>query len=136
MSKLEQHTNWSLLSEAGASSVSSIGGETIKVFDLPEDLALKLGYAATVEIDETSGRPNYLYFGFDEYKKPMPGGRNETRPDDRNCAVAIQESGGSYTLTIDIRNEYEDDEKLRPRGVALIQSSFIAAVESLEIDAE
>lgn len=126
--------NWHILSEAGVSSASSIGGEVIRVQQMSQALALKLGYAATIEIDELSGRPIYPNLSSEEYNRLFLRDNSlETRPDDRNCAVKVQKNGTSYDMTIDIRNEYEDDATLRPKGVALIQSCFIIAVESLEL---
>ncbi len=134
MSTVDPSPNWHILSEAGVSSASSIGGEVIRVQQMSQTLALRLGYAATIEIDELSGRPIYPNLSSEEYDTLFLRDNSlETRPDDRNCAVNVKKNGTSYDMTIDIRNEYEDDTALKSKGVALIQSSFIVAVEGLEL---
>ncbi len=133
MSKDNRHPNWNTLSQSGATSISPIGGESIKVFNLPEEIAMNLGYAATVAIDKNSGQSTYTNIDFNNYKNLGSNGRNETRPGGRDTAVTVEGSSDRYTVTVELRNAYEDNAALTPKGVTLIQSSFIAAVESIEL---
>lgn len=132
------------LSKLLANSVSietSPGGRTLWVSKLGFETAIKIGHALTVQLDMDQGRGMYdpdRYFFEDalaEAQTRLDAAERtvfgETRPANRNLAVRVDRETRGFSLSADVRNDYEDRPELE--GGRILQSGFVEAIKTLDL---
>jgi hypothetical protein len=111
--------NLAKLLEGSVAIETSEGGKTLWITKLELETAIKIGYMLTVQLDVSQGerspyRPDRYTLGaaLSEARTRLAESDSlvfgETRPDDRNLAVRVEQDRQGFSLIADVRNDYED----------------------------
>lgn len=128
--------NWIFLSEAGVCASAPTNGSLVRFEEVPNEYVNSLVLALITHLDQlVSWWPDRKQKTLEQlvWEREMVGFDRdfEARPADRNCAVRVRQRGLTSTVTVDVRNQFEDDPTLH--GCSRLQQAVIDAVESLKL---